>query len=84
MSSARVGNAATSQHQHGVYGDLFEVAWRFVEAGHILDDRTAEVLMRLGALAADCTARAVARGVLAARSLGTVPSWRERAHGGNG
>ncbi|WP_159709503.1 P1 family peptidase [Geminicoccus flavidas] len=45
---------------------------------------TPEVLMRLGALAADCTARAVARGVLAARSLGTVPSWRERAHGGNG
>ncbi|MFN4040286.1 MAG: glycoside hydrolase family 15 protein [Brevundimonas sp.] len=49
----RVGNAATSQHQHGVYGDLFEVAWRFVEAGHILDDRTAEVLMRLADVCAD-------------------------------
>ncbi|WP_240476755.1 P1 family peptidase [Geminicoccus roseus] len=44
---------------------------------------TAEALTRLGALAADCTARAVARGVLAAGRLGSTPSWRERAAGGD-
>ncbi|WP_395942867.1 glycoside hydrolase family 15 protein [Brevundimonas sp.] len=47
----RVGNDAAAQHQHGVYGDLFEVAWRFVDKGNILDDRTADVLSRL---ADDC------------------------------
>jgi GH15 family glucan-1,4-alpha-glucosidase len=49
----RTGNAATDQHQHGVYGDLFEVAWRFVEAGHILDDKTAGVLSRQADVCAD-------------------------------
>lgn len=49
----RVGNAATDQHQHGVYGDLFEVAWRFVESGAILDDRTASVLSRQADVCAD-------------------------------
>lgn len=49
----RVGNDAASQHQHGVYGDLFEVAWRFVERGNILDDRTAAVLSRLADVCAD-------------------------------
>jgi L-aminopeptidase/D-esterase-like protein len=43
---------------------------------------TPEALARLGALAADCTARAVARGVLAAERSGSVPSWRERAAAG--
>lgn len=49
----RVGNDAAHQHQHGVYGDLFEVAWRFVEAGNVLDDRTADVLSRLADRCAD-------------------------------
>lgn len=49
----RVGNAATDQHQHGVYGDLFEVAWKFVENGNILDDRTAAVLSRQADVCAD-------------------------------
>jgi len=49
----RVGNAATDQHQHGVYGDLFEVAWRFVESGNILDDKTAAVLSRQADVCAD-------------------------------
>ncbi|MDQ8028625.1 MAG: glycoside hydrolase family 15 protein [Brevundimonas sp.] len=40
----RVGNDAADQHQHGVWGDLFEVAWRFVTSGAILDDRTAAIL----------------------------------------
>lgn len=52
-SPVRVGNAATDQHQHGVYGDLFEVAWRFVESGNILDDRTAAVLSRQADVCAD-------------------------------
>lgn len=49
----RVGNDATHQHQHGVYGDIFEVAWRFVEAGNVLDDRTADVLSRQADRCAD-------------------------------
>ena len=38
------------------------------------------VLGRLGAMAADCTARAIARGVFAAETL-HLPSWRERYGG---
>jgi L-aminopeptidase/D-esterase-like protein len=34
-------------------------------------------VMRLGALAADCLARAIARGVYEARSLGGIPSYRK-------
>ncbi|HEX2525251.1 MAG TPA: P1 family peptidase [Geminicoccus sp.] len=46
---------------------------------------TPALLTRLGALAADCTARAVARGILAADGHGSTPSWRERAvAGGSG
>lgn len=41
----------------------------------------AEALMRLGAAAADCMARAVARGVFEAESLGPYPAYRE-AHAG--
>lgn len=37
----------------------------------------AERLLRLGAAAADCLARAVMRGVQAAAPLGGLPSWRE-------
>jgi L-aminopeptidase/D-esterase-like protein len=36
---------------------------------------------RIGALAADCLCRAVARGVFAAESLGDFPSWRQRFGG---
>ena len=31
------GNAAGSQHQHGIYGDIFQAASLFVEAGSVLD-----------------------------------------------
>ncbi len=34
-------------------------------------------VMRMGALAADCLARAIARGIYEARSLGTIRSYRE-------
>ena len=40
----------------------------------------APALLKIGALAADCLARAVARGVFEATSLGGLPSYRER-HG---
>jgi len=43
-----------------------------------LDGMPAQALARLGHLAADCLARAVARGVYEAESLGAAPSYRER------
>ena len=49
----RIGNAATDQHQHGIYGDIFEVAARFVAGGNILDDRSAAVLATLADQCAD-------------------------------
>jgi L-aminopeptidase/D-esterase-like protein len=38
----------------------------------------ADMLLRIGAAAADCLARAVMRAVLAAEPLGGLPSWRRR------
>ena len=38
------GNRATNQRQHGVYGDIFQTAAAFVEAGNLLDDRTGALL----------------------------------------
>lgn len=43
----RTGNAATGQHQHGIYGDIFETAERFVVGGGMLDLRTGALLARL-------------------------------------
>lgn len=48
-----VGNLATSQFQHGVYGDIFETAARFVESGNILDPSSAELLAHLADECAD-------------------------------
>ncbi len=49
-----VGNVAAEQHQHGIYGDIFEAAWLFVQAGNILDGPSAFTLSRL---ADDCADR---------------------------
>ena len=49
-----VGNLANDQHQHGIYGDIFEAAWLFVEAGNILDGPSAFTLSQL---ADDCADR---------------------------
>ena len=49
----QVGNAATDQDQHGVYGDIFETAARFVSCGNILDASSAEVLSHLADRCAD-------------------------------
>ncbi|MGT2479065.1 glycoside hydrolase family 15 protein (plasmid) [Methylobacterium oryzae CBMB20] len=43
----RTGNAATGQHQHGIYGDIFETAARFVAGGGMLDLRSGALLARL-------------------------------------
>ena len=43
--------------------------------------RRAPALAELGALAADCVTRAVARGVFEATALGGVPAYRDRFDG---
>ncbi|MBB2203294.1 glycoside hydrolase family 15 protein [Gluconacetobacter tumulisoli] len=45
------GNAATRQHQHGIYGDIFETASLFVSRGNVLDQKSARTL---SALADEC------------------------------
>ena len=48
------GNAAGAQHQHGVYGDIFEATALFVYRGNILDQRSVQVLT---SLADECAER---------------------------
>jgi GH15 family glucan-1,4-alpha-glucosidase len=43
----RVGNTAATQTQLGTFGDLFDMIWRYVDAGHCLDPRTAHLLAQL-------------------------------------
>jgi GH15 family glucan-1,4-alpha-glucosidase len=40
----RSGNGASAQRQLGIYGDLFDTMHRYVEAGHLLDATTADLL----------------------------------------
>ena len=40
----RTGNAAAKQTQLGVYGDLLDTAWRYVDEGNALDSSTQELL----------------------------------------
>ena len=47
------GNVAAGQHQHGIYGDIFEAASLFVAAGNILDGQSALILSRLADECAD-------------------------------
>lgn len=47
------GNLAGDQHQHGIYGDIFETAYCFVASGNVLDGASAELLARLADLCAD-------------------------------
>lgn len=48
-----IGNIAGSQHQHGIYGDIFETAGRFAACGHLLDQTSAETLSHLADECAD-------------------------------
>jgi len=41
----RTGNAAAKQTQLGVYGDLLDTAWRYVDEGNALDAATQELLV---------------------------------------
>jgi GH15 family glucan-1,4-alpha-glucosidase len=47
------GNAAGSQNQHGVYGDIFEAVAQFVASGNILDQKSAVILASLADECAD-------------------------------
>ena len=49
----RIGNVASCQHQHAIYGDIFETAERFVQCGNILDHRSADMLAQLASRCAD-------------------------------
>ena len=49
----RVGNSARKQRQLGVYGDLFDMIGRYVDDGHVLDDRSTELLTELADRCAD-------------------------------
>ena len=47
----RMGNIAWTQRQLGVYGDLLDTSWRWVDEGNSLDDSSRELLVEvLGAL----------------------------------
>lgn len=48
-----VGNAARSQHQHSIYGDIFEAAALFVGHGNVLDQTSGLILSRLADEVAD-------------------------------
>jgi GH15 family glucan-1,4-alpha-glucosidase len=41
----RTGNAAANQTQLGVYGDLLDTAWRYVDEGNALDAASQDVLV---------------------------------------
>ncbi|HEX3705674.1 MAG TPA: glycoside hydrolase family 15 protein [Mycobacteriales bacterium] len=43
----RVGNAAATQVQLGTYGDLLDMIWQYVDAGHCLDPQTSHLLAGL-------------------------------------
>ena len=47
------GNAAGTQHQHGVYGDIFQAVSLFTEAGSVLDQNSGAVLSRIADECAD-------------------------------
>jgi len=44
---ARAGNGAARQSQLGTYGDLLDTVWRYVNAGHLLDHHTGQLLAEL-------------------------------------
>ncbi|MGR3250185.1 MAG: glycoside hydrolase family 15 protein [Paracoccus sp. (in: a-proteobacteria)] len=47
------GNRAAYQHQHGIYGDIFETVSVFTSAGNLIDPRSAETLSHLADECAD-------------------------------
>ncbi|MFL6240250.1 MAG: glycoside hydrolase family 15 protein [Actinomycetes bacterium] len=43
----RAGNSAARQTQLGTFGDLFDMVWRYVREGHVIDSATERLLVRL-------------------------------------
>jgi L-aminopeptidase/D-esterase-like protein len=54
-----------------------DIVFAVSTAKRVLNGARARETMRLGHIAADCIARAIARGVYEAKSLGTIKSYRE-------
>lgn len=52
-SPPQVGNDATGQSQHGVFGDIFETTRCFIDSGNILDACSARILCQLADQCAD-------------------------------
>lgn len=79
---AQDGFARAIHPVHTPYdGDtVFVVSTGARAAAETPQERTAEIA-RIGAVAADCVARAIARGVHDAETLGATVSWRERFAG---
>jgi len=48
-----VGNLVTGQHQHGVFGDIFETAADFIAGGNLIDADSATTLSKLADRCAD-------------------------------
>ena len=48
-----IGNRAVGQHQHGIYGDIFETAALFVSRGNVLDQKSSRLLAGLADECAD-------------------------------
>lgn len=46
-SPVRIGNGAADQQQLGTYGDLLDMIWQYVDAGHCLDPKTSRLLTEL-------------------------------------
>ncbi len=53
-----------------------DTVFALATAGRPMPDNVAAEIARIGAIAADCLARAIGRAVLAADSLGDIPSYR--------
>ena len=47
------GNPAAGQLQLGVFGDVFDIVWQYVQAGHVLDPATMRQLADLADLTCD-------------------------------
>jgi L-aminopeptidase/D-esterase-like protein len=55
-----------------------DTAFVLAEGSHALPEPRAVALARIGAIAADCVARAIGRAVYLADSAGAFTSWRQR------
>jgi L-aminopeptidase/D-esterase-like protein len=54
-----------------------DIVFAVATASRPVGEPRPRALMRLGSIASDCLSRAIARGVFEARSIGTMPSYRE-------